>query len=105
MDHVKFMDLPVGAIVGTSSLRRSSQLLLLRPDLDIKWIRGNIDTRLKKLSRRRIRCDSSSSSWMKRMGWSEDIATEYMSAEDCIPAVGQGALAIECRIDDDGTTR
>ena len=47
--HVKFADLPKGAIVGTSSLRRSAQLLLLRPDIEIKWIRGNVDTRLQKL--------------------------------------------------------
>src|SRR6185312_1109414 len=47
--HVKFMDLPAGAVVGTSSLRRSSQLLMLRPDVEIKWIRGNIETRMRKL--------------------------------------------------------
>ncbi|MBE1554557.1 hydroxymethylbilane synthase [Sporosarcina limicola] len=98
--HVKLMDLPVGAVVGTSSLRRSSQLLLLRPDLDIKWIRGNIDTRLKKLHDGEYDAILLAAAGMKRMGWSEDIITEYMSVEDCIPAVGQGALAIECRVDD-----
>jgi hydroxymethylbilane synthase len=100
-NHVKFMDLPVGAIVGTSSLRRSSQLLLLRPDLDIQWIRGNIDTRLKKMVDGEYDAILLAAAGMKRMGWSEDIATEYMSVEDCIPAVGQGALAIECRFDDE----
>lgn len=99
-DHVKFMDLPVGAVVGTSSLRRSSQLLLLRPDLEIKWIRGNIDTRLKKLHDGEYDAILLAAAGMKRMGWSEDIITEFMSVEDCIPAVGQGALAIECRADD-----
>ena len=97
---VKFMDLPVGAVVGTSSLRRSSQLLLLRPDLEIKWIRGNIDTRLKKMQDGEYDAILLAAAGLKRMGWSEDIVTEYMSIEDCIPAVGQGALAIECRTDD-----
>ncbi|MBD7983009.1 hydroxymethylbilane synthase [Sporosarcina sp. Sa2YVA2] len=99
-DGVKFMDLPVGAVVGTSSLRRSSQLLLLRPDLEIKWIRGNIDTRLKKMQDGEYDAILLAAAGLKRMGWSEDIVTEYMSIEDCIPAVGQGALAIECRTDD-----
>lgn len=99
-DGVKFMDLPVGAVVGTSSLRRSSQLLLLRPDLEIKWIRGNIDTRLKKMQDGEYDAILLAAAGLKRMGWSEDIVTEYMSIEDCIPAVGQGALAIECRADD-----
>ena len=99
-DHVKFMDLPIGAVVGTSSLRRSSQLLLLRPDLEIKWIRGNIDTRLRKLYDGEYDAILLAAAGMKRMGWKEDVVTEYMSVEDCIPAVGQGALAIECRTDD-----
>lgn len=99
-NHVKFMDLPVGAVVGTSSLRRSSQLLLLRPDLEIKWIRGNIDTRLQKLYDGEYDAILLAAAGMKRMGWGEDVITEYMSVEDCIPAVGQGALAIECRSDD-----
>lgn len=98
--HVKFMELPIGAIVGTSSLRRSSQLLLLRPDLEIKWIRGNIDTRLKKLYDGEYDAILLAAAGMKRVGWDEDIVTEFMSVEDCIPAVGQGALAIECRSDD-----
>lgn len=99
-DHVKFMDLPIGAIVGTSSLRRSSQMLLLRPDLEIKWIRGNIDTRLRKLRDGEYDAILLAAAGLKRMGWNEDIVTEYLSLEDCIPAVGQGALAIECREDD-----
>ncbi|MEZ7170793.1 hydroxymethylbilane synthase [Sporosarcina sp. OR05] len=98
--HVKFMDLPIGAVVGTSSLRRSSQLLLLRPDLDIKWIRGNIDTRLKKMQDGEYDAILLAAAGLKRMGWSDDVVTEYMSIEDCIPAVGQGALAIECRTED-----
>ncbi|BAQ11608.1 hydroxymethylbilane synthase [Sporosarcina sp. FSL W7-1349] len=100
-DHVKFMDLPIGAVVGTSSLRRSSQLLLLRPDLEIKWIRGNIDTRLRKMQDGEYDAILLAAAGMKRMGWSEDLITEFMDASDCIPAVGQGALAIECRADDE----
>ena len=98
--HVAFNDLPQGAVVGTSSLRRSSQLLLLRPDLDIKWIRGNIDTRLKKMQDGEYDAILLAAAGLKRMGWSEDIVTGYMSLEDCIPAVGQGALSIECRSGD-----
>ena len=98
--HVKFMELPIGAVVGTSSLRRSSQLLLLRPDLEIKWIRGNIDTRLKKLYDGEYDAILLAAAGMKRVGWDDNVVTEFMSVEDCIPAVGQGALAIECRVDD-----
>ncbi len=98
--NVAFKDLPQGAVVGTSSLRRSSQLLLLRPDLDIKWIRGNIDTRLKKMHDGEYDAILLAAAGLKRMGWGEDVITEYMDLEDCIPAVGQGALSIECRSDD-----
>ena len=100
-DHVKFMELPVGAVVGTSSLRRSAQLLLLRPDLEIKWIRGNVDTRLAKLETEEYDAIILAAAGLKRLGWSEDVVTEYLSVEDCLPAVGQGALAIECRGDDE----
>ncbi|WP_301109269.1 hydroxymethylbilane synthase [Sporosarcina sp.] len=99
-DHVRFMDLPIGAIVGTSSLRRSSQLLMLRPDLEIKWIRGNIDTRLRKLRDGEYDAIILAAAGLKRMGWDDDIVTEYLALDDCIPAVGQGALAVECREDD-----
>ena len=100
-DHLKLMDLPVGAVVGTSSLRRSSQLLLLRPDLDVQWIRGNIDTRLAKLHAGDFDAIILAAAGLKRMGWSDDIVTEFMNTEDCLPAIGQGALAIECREDDE----
>lgn len=99
-DHVKLMDLPVGAVVGTSSLRRSSQLLLLRPDLEIQWIRGNIDTRLAKLKDENFDAIILAAAGLKRMGWNEDIVTEFLDIEDCLPAIGQGALGIECREDD-----
>ncbi|WP_313234999.1 hydroxymethylbilane synthase [Sporosarcina ureae] len=99
-DHVRFMDLPIGAVVGTSSLRRSSQLLMLRPDIEIKWIRGNIDTRLRKLRDGEFDAILLAAAGLKRMGWDDNIVTEHLSLDDCIPAVGQGALAIECREDD-----
>lgn len=98
--HVPFMDLPSGSVVGTSSLRRSSQLLAARPDLQVKWIRGNIDTRLKKLQEEDYDAIVLAAAGLKRMGWAEDVITEYLEPVTCIPAVGQGALAIECRSDD-----
>ncbi|WP_075619967.1 hydroxymethylbilane synthase [Paenisporosarcina indica] len=100
-NHVKFMDLPEGAVVGTSSLRRGSQLLLLRPDLEIKWIRGNVDSRLAKLETEEYDAIILAAAGLKRLGWSDDVVTEYLSTEACLPAVGQGALAIECREDDE----
>lgn len=98
--HVKFMDLPVGAVVGTSSLRRGAQLLLVRPDIEIKWIRGNVDTRLAKLKTDEFDAIILAAAGLKRLGWSEDVVTEYLDTDVCLPAVGQGALAIECRGDD-----
>ncbi|GKW46791.1 hydroxymethylbilane synthase [Planococcus sp. NCCP-2050] len=99
-DHVKLMDLPIGAVVGTSSLRRSSQLLLLRPDLDIQWIRGNIDTRIAKLHSGDFDAILLAAAGLKRMGWKEDIVTEFLEVDECLPAIGQGALGIECRGED-----
>ncbi|NLY78874.1 MAG: hydroxymethylbilane synthase, partial [Lysinibacillus sp.] len=99
--HVKFNDLPKGAIVGTSSLRRSAQLLQVRPDLEIKWIRGNIDTRLKKLETEDYDAIILAAAGLKRMGWSDDVVTEYLDINICLPAVAQGALGIECREDDE----
>ena len=99
-NHVPLSELPKGAIVGTSSLRRSAQLLAQRPDLEIKWIRGNIDTRLQKLKDEDYDAIILAAAGLSRLGWSKDIVSEYLDDELCIPAVGQGALAIECRADD-----
>ncbi|WLV23699.1 hydroxymethylbilane synthase [Aciduricibacillus chroicocephali] len=96
----KLMELPEGAIVGTSSLRRSAQLLQARPDLNIKWIRGNIETRMRKMEEEDYDAIILAVSGLKRVGKSEDMITEYLDPEVCIPAVGQGALAIESRVDD-----
>ncbi|KPB05508.1 hydroxymethylbilane synthase [Bacillus sp. CHD6a] len=99
-DHVKFADLPSGSIVGTSSLRRGAQLLAKRPDLEIKWIRGNIDTRLAKLQNENYDAIILAAAGLSRMGWSKDVVTEFLDEDLCLPAVGQGALSIECREDD-----
>ncbi|WP_208592427.1 hydroxymethylbilane synthase [Gracilibacillus suaedae] len=99
-DHIKLTDLPAGAVVGTSSLRRGSQILAARPDLKIQWIRGNIETRMRKLKEENFDAIILAAAGLKRMNWSEDIVTEYLEPDVCVPAVGQGALAIECREDD-----
>lgn len=99
-DHVKLADLKPGAIIGTSSLRRSAQLLAKRPDLEIKWIRGNVDTRLAKLKEEEYDAIILAAAGLSRLGWASDVVTEFLDADICIPAVGQGALSIECREDD-----
>ncbi|MEK7689213.1 MAG: hydroxymethylbilane synthase [Deltaproteobacteria bacterium] len=95
----KFKDLAYGASIGTSSLRRSSQLLNVRPDLKIMQLRGNLNTRLKKLDEGQYDAIILAAAGVKRLGWSDRI-TEYLSPEVSLPAIGQGALGIETRIDD-----
>jgi len=99
-EGVKLSELPHGARVGTSSLRRSAQLHAHRPDLQIESIRGNIDTRIRKLAEEGFDAILLAAAGLHRMGWKERI-TEYLPPEVCLPAVGQGALAIECRVDDE----
>lgn len=98
--NVKFDELKEGAVVGTSSLRRSAQLLAKRPDLQIKWIRGNIDTRINKLETEDYDAIILAAAGLARLGWSSDVVTEFLGTDWCVPAVGQGALSIECREDD-----
>lgn len=98
--HIKLADLPAGSIVGTSSLRRAAQILNRYPQLEIQWIRGNIDTRLNKLKSERYDAIILAAAGLKRMGWSEDVVTEFLDKESMLPAIGQGALGIECRADD-----
>lgn len=93
-------ELPNGAVVGTSSLRRAAQLLNRRPDLTMKSIRGNIDTRLEKLRSGEFDAIILAAAGLERMGWSSDVVTEYLDIDLCLPAVGQGSLAIECRSED-----
>ncbi|WP_338470422.1 hydroxymethylbilane synthase [Niallia sp. XMNu-256] len=100
-EHIKFQDLKPGAVVGTSSLRRSAQLLAKRPDIEIKWIRGNIDTRLEKLKTEDYDAIILAAAGLARMGWTSETVTEFFDPDLCLPAVGQGALAIECRGSDE----
>jgi hydroxymethylbilane synthase len=89
-------DLPQGAKVGTSSLRRAAQLRKLRPDLVVESVRGNLDTRLRKLDEGQYDAILLAAAGLKRLGWGGRIA-EILPAETMCPAVGQGALAIETR--------
>src|SRR5258708_38214859 len=91
-------ELSEGANVGTSSLRRSAQLRALRPDLQIKNIRGNVDPRLRKLDEGQYDAILLASAGLRRLGWHDRIA-ELLPPEVMCPAVGQGALAIETRAD------
>ncbi|HEX5725913.1 MAG TPA: hydroxymethylbilane synthase [Longimicrobiaceae bacterium] len=95
-------DLPPGARVGTSSLRRRAQLLRLRPDLEIPDLRGNLDTRLAKLDRGEYDAIVLAAAGVIRLGWVDRIA-HFLDPEDWLPAVGQGALAIVARADDEET--
>jgi hydroxymethylbilane synthase len=97
--NIKFEELPKGAVVGTSSLRRRSQLKRLRPDLRIVDIRGNIQTRLKKLETENLDAIILAAAGMIRMGY-EDQITEILDENVILPAVGQGALGIEIRDSD-----
>ncbi|MGM9923805.1 MAG: hydroxymethylbilane synthase [Bacillus sp. (in: firmicutes)] len=99
-DGLTLEELKPGAVVGTSSLRRSAQILAKRPDLEIKWIRGNIDTRLQKLQDEDYDAIILAAAGLSRLGWSSDVVTQFLDPELCVPAVGQGALSIECRSDD-----
>lgn len=94
-----FAALPSGATVGTSSLRRKAQLLRARPDLKMVELRGNLDTRLRKLDEGQYDAIVLAVAGLKRLGW-QDRITEILPKDVCLPAVGQGALAIECRSDD-----
>ncbi len=102
-DKKKLDALPLGARVGTSSLRRQAQLLHVRPDLQIKMLRGNVDTRLRKLQENLFDAIVLAASGLKRLGWDEHI-TECLPVDVSLPAIGQGALGIEGR-EDDGFVR
>jgi len=92
-------NLPHGARVGTSSLRRAAQLLHLRPDLRIETLRGNVDTRLRKLESEGFDAIVLAAAGLKRMELSQ-VISEYLEPERILPAVGQGALGIETRTGD-----
>jgi hydroxymethylbilane synthase len=92
-------ELPKGATVGTSSLRRSAQLRLLRPDLIVKPIRGNVDTRLRKLHSGEFQAILLAAAGLRRLGLQHEIAEVFTARQIC-PAPGQGALAIQTRLND-----
>jgi hydroxymethylbilane synthase len=98
----KLAGLAPGSKIGTGSLRRSVQLLALRPDLEICGIRGNIDTRLRKVSEGEVDGIIVAAAALIRLGW-QDKTTEYLPIEHFTPAVGQGALGIETRSEDKET--
>ncbi|MGD9161123.1 MAG: hydroxymethylbilane synthase [Desulfobacteraceae bacterium] len=97
--YKKFEELPEGSRIGTGSLRRSSQLLNKRPDTEIIPIRGNVDTRIKKLESGELDAILLATSGLRRLGLSSKIK-QLLPPFDFIPAVGQGALGLEVRVDD-----
>jgi hydroxymethylbilane synthase len=102
--YSNFDALPEGACVGTSSLRRQSQLAELRPDLVIKSLRGNVNTRLAKLDAGDYDAIILASAGLIRLGFESRI-TAFIGPEQSLPAIGQGAVGIECRIDDEAVNR
>lgn len=99
-----FKDLPRAASVGTSSLRRSCQLLSLRPDIRIMQLRGNLETRFRKLDEGQFDSMILAVAGVKRLGWADRI-TAVLEPDLSLPAIGQGAVGIECRIDDEHTQK
>ena len=98
-NNIKFNNLKKGSIIGTTSLRRSSSVMMLRNDLVVKPIRGNIHTRLKKLETEDYNALILASAAMKRLNL-ESMITEYFSIDNILPAPGQGALCVQCREND-----
>lgn len=92
-------DLPKGAVVGTASLRRQSQLLQARPDVKVQLLRGNVETRLGKLAAGEVQATFLAAAGLNRLGKAEHIDALLDPAE-MLPAAGQGAIAVQCRADD-----
>lgn len=97
-------ELPSGSVVGTSSLRRQAQILARRPDLEVKPVRGNVETRLRKLEEGQFDAIVLARAGLSRLGLEERI-TEILTVDKMLPAVGQGALAVQCRRQDDSVFR
>ena len=95
----RFADLPRGATVGTSSLRRRAQLLHKQPDLKLVELRGNVETRLRKLDEQNLDAIVLAEAGLTRLGLADRI-TELLPQDWMLPAVGQGAIGLECRADD-----
>jgi hydroxymethylbilane synthase len=102
MRYARFRELPQGARVGTSSLRRQAQIKSVRSDLNIFPLRGNVDTRLRKLESGEFDAIILAAAGLNRLGRTEHVR-EVLPVEVMCPAVGQGALGIEARADDDAT--
>lgn len=100
--YTSLSELPQGAVVGTCSLRRQCQLLELRPDLVVKELRGNVNTRLSKLDDGQYDAIILAAAGLLRLEMQDRIAS-YIEPEVSLPAVGQGAVGIECRLDDEQT--
>ena len=101
-EYASVDDLPVGAVVGTCSLRRQAQLKARRPDLKIVNLRGNVNSRLAKLDDGKFEAIILAAAGLKRLGFESRIR-RAMPPEESLPAVGQGAVGIECRLDDQRT--
>lgn len=99
VDGATLANLRQGARVGTGSLRRQAQLRRFRPDLDVRDLRGNVDTRLRKVESGEYDAVLLAKAGLDRLGWSHRIS-ETLSPDVCMPAVGQGALAVQCRAND-----
>jgi len=99
-DGLTLAQLPAGAVVGTSSLRRTAQLRALRPDLEIRSIRGNVDTRVRKVREGEFDAVMLAAAGIRRLGLEDDV-TEWLSPDTMLPAPGQGALAVQCRAGDE----
>ncbi|MCA9928043.1 MAG: hydroxymethylbilane synthase [Anaerolineales bacterium] len=100
----KLGSLPVGAIVGTSSLRRQAQLRQARPDLDIQSIRGNVETRIRKVMEGQYDATILAAAGITRLGLDDKVA-QWLPLDVMLPAPGQGVLAVQCRADDVETLR
>lgn len=103
-NYTSLNNLPEGSIVGTSSLRRQCQLRAQRPDLNVRDLRGNVGTRLSKLDNNEYDAIILAAAGLKRLKLEQRI-TDFLSPEQSLPAVGQGAVGIECRLDDDRTRK
>ena len=101
-DHLRLANLPEGAHVGTSSMRRACQLRYLRPDLHISDLRGNVDTRLRKLREGQYDAIVLAAAGLERLGWAGEIS-EYLDPSVMLPAVSQGILGVEIRAGDSAT--
>lgn len=98
--EVLLAELPAGAVVGTSSLRRTAQLRALRPDLELRSIRGNVDTRIRKVSDGEFDAAVLAAAGLRRLGLEREVS-DWLPPETMLPAPGQGALAVQCRSEDE----